>query len=128
MVKDLLTAAAVYVAALGAAQLFVPRQFGVDAVEAPEGRRAVLLANLVGCGVILVVVHLAFTVGFAAVGARSAGPGDLIRPSGIGPHAPTCREWAHVLRPSGYRRTDVAAPGRRHAPPRRRGRTEPCLT
>ncbi|HEY0952814.1 hypothetical protein, partial [Nocardioides sp.] len=121
MVKNLLTAAAVYLAALGAALLFVPRQFGVDAVpsepssellallrllggpflgiavldwmtrtvEAPEGRRTVLLANLVGFGVVaandvvgvltgeardiarvFVVVHLAFAAGFAVAWVR----------------------------------------------------------
>jgi len=125
VVKYLLTAAAVYLAAIGLALLVVPVQFGVDAVpsdpppelvallrllggpflgvavlnwmtrtaELPEVLRPVLLANLVGFGVVacndvvgvvtgdardlakvFVVVHLSFTVAFAVAWLRGAAP------------------------------------------------------
>ena len=122
MVKVLLTAAAVYLGAIGAALLIVPLRFGVNAVpddasselvsllrllgapflgiavldwmsrrlQTPELRNTVLLANLVGFGLVaandvvgvvtgdardlarvFVVVHLAFAATFAVAWARA---------------------------------------------------------
>lgn len=122
MVKILLTAAAAYLGAVGAALLLVPLRFGVDAVpddasselvsllrllgapflgiavldwmsrriETPELRNTVLLANLVGFGLVaandvvgvatgdardlarvFVVVHLAFAAAFAVAWTRA---------------------------------------------------------
>lgn len=123
MVKYLLTAAAVYLGAVGVALLLAPVQFGVDAVprdaspelvsllrllggpflgiavlnwmsrtaELPEVRNLVLLANLVGFGVVaandvvgvitgdardlarvFLIVHVSFTAVFAVAWVRGA--------------------------------------------------------
>ena len=131
MVKYLLTAAAVYLGAIGLALLLAPVQFGVDAVprdasaelvsllrllggpflgiavlnwmsrtaELQEVRNTVLLANLVGFGVVVandivgvltgdardlarvfLIVHLSFTAAFAIAWVRGDSTPSRQRP------------------------------------------------
>jgi hypothetical protein len=130
MTKYLFTIAAVYLVAIGLALLFVPLQFGVDAVpkdaspellallrllggpflgiaalnwmsrnSEPSAVRTVILANLVGFGVVaandvvgvisgsardlakvFLVVHLAFAIAFAVAWVRGRTPAPDRRP------------------------------------------------